>query len=187
MKNAMVILVGPSGAGKSTLLDRAIQDFPELRDTVTYTTRSMRAGEQEGAPYHFVTRETFLKLIDEDFFVEWAAVHDQLYGTPGSQIQGFWDEGKTVIMDVDPQGAKTFKAKYPQALTVFILPPSIDKLRQRLASRDAGKTKDLELRMANAQKEILQAEDFDHQLVNDDLEGAYESLKKLIEELLRSR
>ena len=187
MKKPMIILVGPSGAGKSTLLERAVRDFDQLRDTTTFTTRPMRKGERDGRPYYFVSRETFLGLIDKDFFVEWAEVHGNYYGTPASQISDFWTQGKAVIMDVDAQGAKTFKTKYPQAITVFILPPSIDELRQRLIARESGQMKDLELRLENASKEIQQAQEFDYQLVNKDLDQTYENFKKLVEELLGSR
>lgn len=187
MKNGIIILVGPSGVGKSTLLTRLVQDFSQLRDLITYTTRSMRPGEKEGDPYFFVSHDKFLKLIEQNFFIEWAEVHGNLYGTPVDQLKATWDEGKVVIMDVDTQGAKTFMKKYPQSTTIFVLPPSIDELRQRLAMRDAGKTKDLELRMKNAEKELGQVEDFDYQLVNDRLESSYAKLQKMIEDLLRNR
>lgn len=182
--NKMIILVGPSGVGKSSFLTRALQDYPELRDTVTYTTRPMRLGESEGHPYHFVSKERFEELIQQDFFVEWAQVHGNLYGTPHDQIKDTWQMGQAVIMDVDTQGAKTFKAKYPQALTVFILPPSIDALRKRVAIRDGGQTVNLELRMRNAEREIAEAKDFDYQLTNGNFEEAYAELKKMIDEWL---
>lgn len=186
MKQPMIIVAGPSGAGKSSFLERAIKDYDQLVDTVTYTTRRMRAGESEGHPYHFVSEAKFRELIDQGFFIEWAHVHDRMYGTPMHQLTDAWREGKVVIMDVDVQGAKTFKSKYPQALSVFILPPSIDALRQRVMKRDGKVPADLELRMQNAQKEMAQASQFDRQVTNDQFEQAYSEFKKMIEEILEN-
>lgn len=184
MKQQMLILIGPSGVGKSTFLSQTLQDYDQFKDTITYTSRPMRKGESEGDPYHFVSEARFLELVDQGFFIEWAKVHDRYYGTPEHQIFDTWDEGKIVIMDVDVQGAKTFKAKFPQALTVFILPPSIDVLRQRVVERDGGVPKDIEVRMKNAQKELAQASDFDLQIVNEEFDSAYAEYRKKIEEHL---
>src|SRR5690606_27393950 len=122
----------------------------------------------------------------EDFFVEYAEVHGNLYGTPHYQIQDALKAGKVVIMDVDIQGAKTFKEKYPKAFTIFIHPPDLDELRQRVIKRD-GNPKDLEVRMENARKEIAQSSQFDAQLVNDEFEASYAQFKKIIEEKLNLR
>ncbi len=187
MKKNLIIVVGPSGVGKSTLLDQALKEFPLLTDTTTYTTRAMREGEKEGVPYHFVSKDKFKKLIEENFFVEWAQVHSNLYGTPFYQLNEAWKKGQTVIMDVDIQGARTFKKHFPQAVSVFILPPSIDVLRQRIAGRDKVPPPDLELRMINAQKEIDQASFCDHQITNSDLPTSYSQLKIIIEKTLKNR
>ena len=184
-KTRMIILAAPSGAGKSSFVDRITKEFPRLRDTVTYTTRTMRAGEREGTPYHFVSKEKFEALVEQDFFVEWAVVHGNLYGTPYYQIREAWERNEVVIMDVDVQGADTFRAKFPEdAVSIFILPPSIEELRRRVVKRDGKVPADLEVRMANAEKEIRRADDFDYQLVNDDFDNSYRQFKKIIEELL---
>lgn len=180
----MLILIGPSGVGKSTFLARCLKDYDVFEDTITYTSRPMRRGESEGHPYHFVTPEKFEELVQQGFFIEWAKVHDKFYGTPEYQIYEAWEKGKIVIMDVDVQGAKTFKSKFPQALTVFIHPPSIDVLRQRVSARDGGAPKDIEVRMESARKELAQAKDFDVQVVNEDFELAYMEFRKKIEEQL---
>lgn len=187
MKQPMVILIGPSGVGKSSFLDRALKDFKGLRDTVTFTTRGMRQGESEGCPYHFVTAEKFEQLIKQNHFIEHARVHGNWYGTPLYQLEEAWKAGECIVMDVDVQGANTFKSKFPGALTVFILPPSVDALRYRVTSRDGRPPQDLELRMQNAAREIEQAERFDYQIVNDQFEPAYAQLKKLIEDYLKTR
>lgn len=183
----MFILVGPSGVGKSTLLEMVLKDFPNVKDVVTYTTRTKRPGEVEGLHYFFVDKEKFIKLRNEDFFIEWAEVHGNLYGTPHEQVRQNFANGHCVIMDVDVQGAKVIKGKYPQAFTVFIHPPSIDTLRHRLDGRDKGQTKDLSVRLKNAEREIKEAHLFDKQLINDELPQTYGQLKKIIEDLLRNR
>ena len=182
----MIIVAAPSGAGKSSFVDRITREMPILIDTVTYTTRAMREGEFEGLPYHFVSREKFQELVEKGFFVEWAEVHTNFYGTPLHQLEDAWAKNKVIIMDVDVQGAATFKAKYPDAATVFILPPSIEELRRRVEKRDKGRTQNLEVRMANASREIAKAHEFDYQLVNDDFERSYAEFKKLVESLVRA-
>lgn len=182
----MVILIGPSGVGKSSFLDRALRDYPRLKDTVTYTTRAMRQGESEGHPYHFVSRAKFEELVSQGFFVEHAEVHGNLYGTPLHQLEETWAEGNVVIMDVDVQGALTFQGRYPKAKTIFILPPSIDSLRQRILKREGKSPKDLELRLRNAEAEMRHSSRFGHSLVNDHFESAYGELQKLIEDYLGS-
>ncbi len=184
MKTRMVIVAAPSGAGKSSFVEKICGEEPRLVDTITYTTRKMRAGESPGKPYFFISHEEFQEHIKKDFFVEWAQVHTNLYGTPHHQIIEAWDRQKCVIMDVDVQGANTFKLKYPDAKTIFILPPSIDELRRRIIKRDGGVPKDLEVRMMNAEKEIALAPQFDYRIVNDDFHESYAKFKKIIEELL---
>lgn len=184
MKVRMIIIAAPSGAGKSSFVARINQEFPRLRDTVTFTTRPMRAGESEGQPYHFVSREKFEDLKAQGFFVEWAVVHNNLYGTPYYQLEEAWGRDEVIIMDVDVQGAATFKQKFPDAISIFILPPSIDELRRRVTKRDGRVPADLEVRMANAEREIQRAGEFDFRLVNDDFEKSYQQFKKIIEDLL---
>lgn len=181
----MIIVAAPSGAGKSSFVEKVCGEDSRLEDTVTFTTRSMRAGETQGHPYHFVTRERFEGLLKEGYFVEWAQVHTNLYGTPLEQIENAWKNGKCIIMDVDVQGAETFKSKYPDAKSIFILPPSIDELRRRVVKRDGKVPDDLEVRMKNAEKEIKVADHFDFQIINDNFDTSYAAFKKIIEELLR--
>lgn len=180
----MIILAAPSGAGKSSFVDRITREMPQLRDTITYTTRVQRQGETQGNPYYFVSKEEFEKKIEQNFFIEWANVHTNLYGTPFYQIEEAWREEKCVIMDVDVQGAATFKMKFPDAVTIFILPPSIEELRRRIERRDAKVPQDLEVRMENAKREIAIAPSFDFQVVNDDFEKSYAEFKKIVEKLI---
>jgi guanylate kinase len=179
MKKAMIILIGPSAVGKSSFLERALKEDLGLCDIITYTSRGKRPGESEGCPYHFVSRQRFTELRDQEFFVEWAVVHGNFYGTPKDQIEEAWKRGETVIMDIDVQGAQSVKKIYPQAVTIFLMPPSVDALRQRLIKR--GPAEDLELRLENAQREMVLCHQFDHVVINDQFEPAYGEFRKIVE------
>lgn len=188
IEGKIFIVVGPSGVGKSSLVGRVVSELDQLYDVITSTTRPMREGEREGFPYFFLSSDEFESLKSCDYFVEFARVHNQWYGTPRSEIEGAWAKGLSVIMDVDVQGADALKEKYPQAVTLFILPPSLDALRCRVESRDGSQLleEDLKLRMSNAVKEIERASDFDYQFINESFEISYASFKKVIEDHLVS-
>ncbi len=185
LKTRMIIVAAPSGAGKSSFVERICKEEPRLEDTITFTTRAMRAGESQGHPYHFVSLSEFKSLIDKNYFVEYAQVHNNFYGTPLEQLEKAWAANRCIIMDVDVQGAATFRAKYPDAKSVFILPPSIDELRRRVIKRDGKVPEDLEIRMMNAEREMTFVGDFDFKLINDDFQRSYMEFKKIVEELLR--
>ncbi|MNJ98543.1 Guanylate kinase [compost metagenome] len=184
MKTRMIIVAAPSGAGKSSFVERISREDSRLVDIITFTTRSMRKGEGPGLPYHFISVDDFKNKIEQNFFVEWAKVHTNYYGTSYESLEKAWHAGKTAIMDIDIQGVATFKAKFDDAKTIFIHPPSIDELRRRIAKRDGGMPADIEVRMANAEKELREASKFDYQIVNDVFEHSYAEFKKIIEELL---
>jgi guanylate kinase len=186
-KTPLIVVSAPSGAGKSSFCRRAVEDFDQLVELITCTTRPMRPGEKEGDPYFFLDRERFLQLRDKNHFIEWAEVYGNLYGTPKNQVDRARAQGQWAITDVDIQGAQSFRAIYPDCTTIFILPPSIDELRRRLEKRDKGKTTNLNMRLEAAAKEIALAPQFQHQIVNDDFDKAYAQFKKIIEELLNSR
>ena len=181
MKTKMIIVAAPSGAGKSSFVERLAAEDSRLHDIVTYTTRDMRNHESPGKPYFFIQKDDFEKKVKEGFFIEWAQVHTNMYGTSYEQIEGAWTNGKVVIMDIDIQGVVTFKAKFPDAKTVFILPPSIEELKRRVIKRDGSPPPDLEVRMQNATKEMLKANEFDIRIVNDDFERSYSEFKKTVE------
>ncbi|MFZ3229393.1 MAG: guanylate kinase [Pseudobdellovibrio sp.] len=184
MKTRMIFVAAPSGAGKSSFVEKISAEDPRLHDIITYTTRPMRHHESEGKPYFFISIEEFNKKVKEDFFIEWAQVHTNFYGTSYEQIHLAWARDKTVIMDIDIQGVMTFKQKYPDAKTVFILPPSIEELRRRVIKRDGAPPPDLDIRMKNAEKEMLKAGEFDVQIVNDDFDRSYAEFKKTVENWL---
>lgn len=184
MKTKMIIVAAPSGAGKSSFVERVVKEDPRLVDIITFTTRSPRKGESQGHPYYFVTKEEFINKRDANFFVEWAQVHNNLYGTPLDQIETAWAANKCVIMDVDVQGTATFKRLFPESKSIFILPPSIEELKKRIIKRDGGIPKDIDVRMTNAEREMLEAHKFDFQLVNEIFQESYSEFKKIIESLL---
>lgn len=181
MKTRMIIVAAPSGAGKSSFVEKLAAEDSRLHDIITYTTRSMRHHESQGKPYFFITKEEFEKKVKEDFFIEWALVHTNMYGTSYEQVNLAWAKNKVVIMDIDIQGVMTFKSKFPDAKTIFIMPPSIDELRRRVIKRDGAPPPDLEVRMANAEKEMKKANEFDIQIVNDDFERSFAEFKKIVE------
>jgi guanylate kinase len=181
MKTRMIIVAAPSGAGKSSFVEKLAAEDSRLHDIITYTTRSMRHHESQGHPYFFISREEFEKKVKEDFFIEWAQVHTNMYGTSYEQINLAWARNKVVIMDIDIQGVETFKRKFPDARTVFILPPSIEELRRRVIKRDGSPPPDLDVRMANAEKEMQKAAEFEVQIINDDFERSFSEFKKIVE------
>lgn len=180
----MILIAAPSGAGKNSFMGRALADFPVLKDIVTYTTRQKREGETHGVDYHFVTRPDFEEKIEQGFFAEWSPVHDSLYGTSHQSLEQAWNDGRVAIMDIDVQGVEKFTKIYPDAVSIFILPPSIEELKNRILTRDKKAPKNLELRLKNAEKEIQQAHQFDYQVVNDDFEKSYHRFQKILEELV---
>lgn len=181
----MVILIGPSGVGKSSFIDRLLKEEKNFYDLITYTTRDPRPGETPGVSYHFVTQEKFEELKAKDFFVETANNHGKFYGTPWDQILDAEKRGDVVVMDVDVQGARVFKKIFPKALTIFMEPPSMDTLRQRILARDS--VSNIDVRMQTAANEMKAANEFDYRIVNDQFEPAYKVFRNLIEKLLKNQ
>ena len=183
----MIIVSAPSGAGKSSFCNQALKDFPLLMHSISHTTRPPRSGEVNGNPYFFVTEQQFQQLIHEDLFAEWAIVHSHCYGTSKEQLQRIWDDGKYVIMDIDVQGAEILKKQYPQAHTIFILPPSLKELEKRLQTRDNGQTKNLKIRLENAKKEMEMARHYKYQVINDQFDTSYQQFQKILDGILKSQ
>jgi len=186
-KTRLLLLAAPSGAGKNSFLSRALRDFSRLQDVITYTTREPRVAETPGQDYHFLDKSEFQNKVKEGFFAEWAQVHENLYGVSHHSLQACWEQGYVAIMDIDVQGVKTLKKAYPEAVSLFIMPPSVEELKIRILARDRRPPPDLNLRLENAREEIAQASQFDYQIVNDDLEESYGRFKKIVEDLLEDR
>jgi len=177
----LLILSSPSGAGKTTLARRLIESFPDLRFSISHTTRKPRNYEVDGRDYHFVERTEFDRLVADHRFVEWAEVHGNHYGTCMSEIETARASGCTgMIFDIDYQGARQIRAKLPDVTGVFILPPSMAELERRLRGR-ASETEDVvQRRFRAARREIEHYALFDYVLVNDDFESAFATLRGIV-------
>jgi guanylate kinase len=174
----LLIISSPSGAGKTTLTRRLLQEFSEFRFSVSHTTRNPRANEVDGQDYHFVDEETFRGIVAANGFAEWAEVHGNLYGTSVTEINLARAAGKNgVLFDVDYQGARQIKEKFPHAIGVFILPPSMDELRRRLDGRGSDDADSRRRRLDKAREEIGHYPFFDYMIVNDDLQRALTKLR----------
>lgn len=176
----LLILSSPSGAGKTTLCNRLRQTFPGLRFSVSHTTRKPRANEQDAREYHFVQRDAFHDLVRANGFAEWAEVHGNLYGTSVAEIEKARAASDGVLFDVDYQGARQIRARYAEAITVFVLPPSLAELERRLRSRASEDEASLRTRLSAALGEVEQYGFFDYIVVNDDLDLAALQLESIV-------
>jgi guanylate kinase len=183
-----LIVSSPSGAGKTTLTSRMLSELPELRFSVSHTTRKPRQNEQNGREYHFVDRPEFLRLIEQGAFLEWAEVHGNLYGTGKAELTRN-QNARGIIFDIDHQGARQIKSAAPDAVAVFILPPSMAILEQRLRGRASEDEETVQKRFGVALREIEHYGLFDYVLVNEDLEEATKQLVSIFraEECRRHR
>ena len=179
-KGMLIVISGPSGTGKGTLCERLLRDDPTLTFSVSATTRKPRETEIEGVHYFFITEEKYDELLAQDAFLEHATVHAHRYGTLKSQVQELMDKGMSVVLDIDPQGAKEVMRQRPDCVSVFILPPSYTALRVRLHTRNTDDPVEIERRLGNAKGEIDQMHLYQYAVVNDDLELAYQQLSAII-------
>jgi guanylate kinase len=174
----MLVVSSPSGAGKTTLTRRLIRDHSQrLIFSVSYTTRRPRADERNGVDYHFVDDDTFDRMVREEQFAEWARVHDHRYGTSRATIEEAFRAGKDILFDIDYQGGRQLKARYPaEAVGVFILPPTLRILAQRLRKRATDDEAVIRRRLQKAMDELSHYHAYEYLVVNDDLEVAYQEL-----------
>jgi len=177
----LLILSSPSGAGKTTLKTRILtESHPELRFSVSHTTRKPRQSEQDGREYHFVDKPAFQRMALAGEFAEWAEVHGNLYCTSLREIELAKSSHRGVVFDIDHQGARQIKAKMPDAVSVFILPPSMAELERRLRSRASDDEETVQRRLLAARSEIGHYAFFDYLVVNDDLDAAHQKLDAIV-------
>ena len=176
----MIIISSPSGGGKGTLIKEVLKSTPDIGYSVSYTTRSMREGEENGRDYFFVAGEVFARLIEEKEFLEYAEVHGNFYGTSKTQVSREIDQGRDVILEIDVQGAVNIMHDFPEAVSIFILPPTFEILRQRLTARATETPENLALRLRNSFEEVLQYQKFEYVVVNDDRMRATADLQTVI-------
>ena len=179
-KATLFIISAPSGAGKTTLCRRLLDYYPDMRYSISYTTRSPRPGETDGEDYHFITREDFLEKQAHGYWAEWARVHDHYYGTSAVFVTASLAEGCDVLMDIDVQGAMQIKDRFPTAVTLFIMPPAMEVLRQRLTRRGTDSQAVVEKRLQNAVREMAQKDFYQYVIINDDLEMATNELVTIV-------
>ena len=184
-RGRLIVVSGPSGAGKSTLIREALEAIPELAYSVSATTRKPRAGEVDGRDYMFLSREEFERWIEEERFLEWAEYSSNLYGTPEEKVEEFLEDGLSVILEIELQGARLVRKNRPDAVMVFVRAPSLEVTRQRLQGRATEDSEALEKRMTTALKEVAARDEFDYEVVNGQRDQArenmIETMRKIIE------
>ncbi|HJV06477.1 MAG TPA: guanylate kinase [Chromobacteriaceae bacterium] len=174
------IVVAPSGAGKTSLVAALLAAEPTVELSVSYTTRAPRAGEVNGQHYHFVDRATFESMIADGDFLEYAEVYGNYYGSSASWLKGRLDGGRDILLEIDWQGAQQVRKVFPDALSVFIMPPSMQELERRLRGRATDSEEVIARRMAEARAEIAKATEYDYILVNDNFESACADLVSIV-------
>lgn len=185
-RGLLLPVAAPSGTGKTTVCRELLKRNDRMDFSVSGTTRSPRKMERDGVDYHFISRETFEKYIQEGRFAEWENVFDHYYGTLKSALEEALREGRILLLDIDVKGALNIKRLYPQnTITIFLLPPNEQELRQRLKGRGTDDVASIARRKARIPAELRLAEQFDHQIVNDRLDDTINHIEKLIEEYLK--
>jgi guanylate kinase len=188
MAGMLYAISGPSGAGKSTVIHQVMKDVPNLGYSVSHTTRRPRAEEVDGRDYHFVDKETFLRMIREGDFLEWAEVYDDLYGTSLSGLHRRLAAGMDVILDVDVQGAGNVRRRFEDSVLIFLLPPTLEVLEKRLRDRGTESEKAFRNRTEKALREIRESRDYDYIVFNDELRDGVKRVASIIlAERCRSR
>lgn len=179
-KGVIFILSAPSGAGKTTLIKRLRKVFPDLKLSISYTTRKPRSGEIPGQDYFFVAQKKFELMRTKGEFVEWANVHGNLYGTPQRPLEKSIRSGGDILLDIDVQGNKKVKARYPNSVSIFLLPPSWKELERRLALRGTDGRETIRQRLQDARRELREIKSYDYFIVNREIQHALELLKSVV-------
>lgn len=181
MSGRLIIISAPSGTGKTSVIERFLKTHPNMIHSVSCTTRSMRKGETGGVEYHFITEERFREQVSRGEFVEWAEVHGHLYGTLKKYLDKILKEGKEILLDLDVQGGMNLKRLYGErALSIFLMPPSMEELKRRLSLRGTDSAEQLGIRLKNAEYEMRQKEHYDTVIVNADLERTCREMEKVL-------
>ncbi|NER32591.1 MAG: guanylate kinase [Oscillatoria sp. SIO1A7] len=176
----LIVITGPSGVGKGTLLRSLLMRQSELHLSISATTRSPRPGEVEGKNYYFIDRQTFTEMVAAEELLEWAEFAGNCYGTPRGPVEELLASGKSVVLEIELEGARQVRKTFPEALQIFILPPSMEELEKRLRGRDQDSEAAISRRLQRAREEIAAASEFDVQIINDDLERALEEIEAVL-------
>ena len=176
----LYIVAAPSGAGKTTLVRLLLENDSGIRVSISSTTRAPRPGEKDGCEYHFVDVQNFLEMVSRGEFLEWAEVHGNYYGTSKHWIEAEMTAGRDVLLEIDWQGAQQVRKAFPQAIGVFILPPSLEALKDRLSERGTDSAETIARRIAAARDEMRHVDEFDYVIINDDLQQALDNLLSVV-------
>lgn len=176
----LYIVAAPSGGGKTSLVRKLVDTLEDIQVSISHTTRAMRPGEKNGVDYFFVDEEEFINMVNKNLFIEHARVFNQLYGTSSAQITERLQNGIDVVLDIDWQGAEQIRHSFPKAISIFIIPPSLDELKQRLLNRRQDNTEVISERMKKAQDELSHYPEFDYLIVNDDFDNASRQLSSIV-------
>ncbi|HEY0173220.1 MAG TPA: guanylate kinase [Pyrinomonadaceae bacterium] len=179
-RGILFVISSPSGGGKGTLIRRLLQTVPGVGYSVSWTTRAPRPGESDGVNYRFVSEEEFTRMRQANGFLEWAVVHGNLYGTARAAVKKEMSKGRDIVLEIDVQGARAVRKAMRSVVSVFILPPSFEVLRERLTARMTERPEELELRLANARGEVEQYRYFDYLILNDEVERAAAQLSAVV-------
>ena len=180
IRGSIIVISAPSGSGKSTLIKRLMAASPSLSFSISYTTRKPRATEKHGRDYFFVSRKVFERMVFRNEFVEWADVFGHLYGTAHKQLQTAQEAGRDILLDIDVQGHQQVRQRLPEAVSVFILPPSFKELARRLRDRHSDAPEEIERRLQTAREEIAHWPEYDYLVVNDHLNDATKALRAIV-------
>ncbi|WP_035143016.1 guanylate kinase [Schnuerera ultunensis] len=176
----LLVISGPSGCGKGTICKKILERNEKLVFSVSATTRMPRRGEIDGVNYFFINEERFNKMVEKDEFLEYANVHGNLYGTPKKFVLEQIEKGEIVILEIDVQGALQVKESYPEAVFIFLLPPSMSELKNRIKKRGTETDKDIDIRLKNAFEELKFIDEYDYIVINDKIEEAVEKTEMII-------
>jgi guanylate kinase len=168
----LIVLSGPSGTGKGTICKELLRSVPNLHYSVSATTRTPREGEENGINYWFITKDEFQTMVENDELLEWAEVYGNFYGTPRRYVQNQLDSGMDVVLEIDIQGAMQIKKKFPQGVFIYVVPPSLDELAERIHKRGTDSLESIKKRLSCASHELASAHNYHYVIVNDDVQAA---------------
>ncbi len=177
----LYVIAAPSGAGKTTLVKALVDTMPNITVSISHTTRPKRPGEMNGVNYYFIDKTEFQQMIDHQDFLEYAVIFDNLYGTSKSWVKQTLDEGKDVILEIDWQGHQQIKQLFPDSISIFILPPSLNDLQNRLIKRNQDHPDVIKKRLADVKETVSHIKEFDYVVINDDFVSALHYLKTIVE------